>query len=241
MKPRIDKMVMTKQPLGKLIEDTSSMELPDKQGFKGKFVELQQVDPKRQVTDLFAASSGSREKEAVWTYLPYAGPFANAAQMEAWLRLCRDHPDFIFYAVYDTNTRQYVGMTSFCSIVPDMQRLEVGFIWYTPESQRTRINTESIYLMLCEAFDRLKYRRVEWKCDALNQPSRNAALRLGFRFEGIFRKHMIVNGRNRDTAWFAMTDLDWPAIKINMENWLYHSGEYFSLREANRPLVESDV
>ncbi len=123
-------------------------------------------------------------------------------------------------------------MTSFVNIVPDMQRLELGFIWYAPESQRSVVNTESIYLMLCEAFDRLKYRRVEWKCDSLNQPSRNAALRLGFCFEGIFRKHMIINGHNRDTAWFAMVDTDWTTDKPVVERWIYGSESYFSLREA---------
>lgn len=229
---------MDKQPVGEKIADTSPRQLPDKAGFKGEFVELHQVDPQGHLEALFAASSGDPQRESVWTYMPRSGPFAKRADMQAWLQWCHEHPEYIFYSVYDKAKQQYVGMTSFVSLVPEMQRLELGFIWYTPTSQRSKINTESIYLMLCEAFDRLKYRRVEWKCDSLNQPSRNAALRLGFSFEGVFRKHMFVNGHNRDTAWFAMVDTGWPEIKRNMERWLYQADSYFSLREANKPLLE---
>ena len=220
---------MSEQPVGEHVVDTATRDLPSRDGFKGEFVELRRIEPDTQVHDLYAASHGNPQKRSVWTYMPMSGPFHDAAAMHAWLARCGERSDYIFYSVYDKARGHYVGMTSFISIVPDMQRLEVGFIWYTPEVQRSKLNTESIYLMLCEAFDRLKYRRVEWKCDALNQPSRNAALRLGFHFEGIFRQHMIVNGRNRDTAWFAMTASDWPEIKHNLQDWLYHTKEYFSL------------
>lgn len=229
---------MTLRIIIEKVEDTSVRELPDKHGFSGRYVQLRELDPKRQAHDLFVASHGSKNKERIWTYMPLSGPFENQEHMENWLERCRDHPEFTFYSVYDLVRQHYVGMSSFVSIVPDMQRLEVGFVWYSPDSQQTKINTESIYLMLCEAFDRLKYRRVEWKCDSLNQASRNAALRLGFRFEGIFRKHMIVNGHNRDTAWFGMIDTDWVLIKPNIHQWLYGSGKYFSLREANKYFVE---
>ena len=115
-------------------------------------------------------------------------------------------------------------MVSFLNIVSDMRRLELGHLWYSPDSQRSNVNTEAIYLMLCEAFDRLKYRRVEWKCDSLNEKSRSAALRLGFKFEGTFRQHIIVKiRRNRDTAWYSMLDSEWTAIKKNMEMWLYQN------------------
>ena len=229
---------MTERKIGKRVKDTSMRGLPDKQGLDGKFVQLRQLNPQQQAHDLFDASHGSRDKDAIWMYMPLSGPFSNQDQMERWLERCLNHPEFIFYSVYDLVKQRYVGMTSFVSIVPDMQRLEVGFIWYAPDSQRTKVNTESIYLMLCEAFDRLKYRRVEWKCDSLNQPSRNAALRLGFCFEGVFRNHMIVNGHSRDTAWFAMTEADWALVKPNMQKWLYDSTKYFSLREANKSIVE---
>jgi RimJ/RimL family protein N-acetyltransferase len=101
-----------------------------------------------------------------------------------------------------------------------MRRLELGHIWYVPDAQRGRANTETAYLLLRQAFDVWGYRRAEWKCDALNERSRAAALRLGFTFEGVFRQHMIVKGRNRDTAWFAMLDADWPSRRAAMETWL---------------------
>lgn len=227
---------MQEQPVGFVVTDTTPRDLPTKAGLKGEHAELRQVDPVAHLDELFHASNGDEERASVWTYMPRSGPFNTPADMQQWLYWCAEHPEYIFYSVNDKQQQKLVGMTSFVSIVPEMQRLEVGFIWYTPASQRSKINTESIYLMLCEAFDRLKYRRVEWKCDSLNQPSRNAALRLGFQFEGIFRQHMFVNGRNRDTAWFAMIDTDWPAIKANLEKWLYHRGVYFSLTEANAAL-----
>ena len=108
-------------------------------------------------------------------------------------------------------------------IAADARRLELGNIWYGPEAQNTCANTEAAYLMLCEAFDCMAYRRVEWKCDALNERSRSAALRLGFTYEGLFRQHMIVKDRNRDTTWFAMLDTEWSRVKENMEQWLYHN------------------
>jgi RimJ/RimL family protein N-acetyltransferase len=133
-------------------------------------------------------------------------------------------------------------MVSFLNIVPDAYRLELGHIWYSPEAQRTKVNTETVYLMLCETFDRLKYRRVEWKCDALNERSRAAAERLGFKSEGIFRQHMIVKGRNRDTAWFSMLDREWPSIKKNMELWLYDNQEQkLSLRELNNEISSANI
>jgi RimJ/RimL family protein N-acetyltransferase len=186
--------------------------------------------------ELFAASHGSDQHLRLWTYM-FNGPFASAAAMGEWLGQCEASRDPLFFTVTTTETpARRVGMASFLSIVPAMRRLELGHIWYTPAVQRTAINSEAIYLMLAEAFDRRGYRRVEWKCDALNARSRAAALRLGFRFEGIFRQHMIIRGRNRDTAWFAMLDRDWPAVKANMERWLYQD-QTLSLTELNRPLV----
>jgi RimJ/RimL family protein N-acetyltransferase len=126
-----------------------------------------------------------------------------------------------------------VGVVSFMNIDPPMRRLELGNIWYVPAAQRTRANTEAAFLMLREAFDALGYRRVEWKCDALNRRSREAALRLGFAFEGVFHQHMIVKGRNRDTAWYAMLDRDWPRVRANMNRWLAEDPPP-SLRELSR-------
>ena len=130
------------------------------------------------------------------------GPFDSVQSMRRWLEVGAKSKDPLFFTVHHPESRRRVGMVSFLNIVSDMRRLELGHIWYSLGAQRSNVNTECVYLMLCEAFDRLKYRRVEWKCDSLNKRSRLAASRLGFQFEGIFRQHMIVKGRNRDTAWY---------------------------------------
>jgi len=135
--------------------------------------------------------------------------------------------------------KERVGVVSFLNIVLTMRTVELGHIWYSPLVQRTSVNTEVIYLMLVEAFDALNYRRVEWKCDSLNARSRAAALRLGFSFEGIFQQHMIIKGRNRDTAWFALLDKDWPVVRHNMETWLAAEAGSVSLRQLNQPLLRA--
>jgi RimJ/RimL family protein N-acetyltransferase len=201
----------------------------------GESVTLRPLDPTTDAEALYAVSHGDAATEALWTYMPY-GPFAEAGEMRAWLDDCAASNDPVFRAVLDVHGRP-CGMVSYLNIVPDHRRLELGHIWYGPAVQRTRINTEAIYLMLRESFDQLGCRRVEWKCDALNARSRAAALRLGLRFEGIFRHHMIVKGRNRDTAWFALVDTDWPAVKANMERWLCGGANGLSLTELNAPLV----
>jgi RimJ/RimL family protein N-acetyltransferase len=174
------------------------------------------LDSDADVDDLYNGSHGSPEVEALWTYMAY-GPFAGREAMLEWLRTCAPTSDPLFLTVYERETGVRVGMVSFLNIRPAMRVLELGHIWYVPRVQGSGVNTEAVYLMLCEAFDLLGYRRVEWKCDSLNARSRAAALKLGFSFEGFFRQHMIVKGRNRDTAWFAMLDGEWPEAKARLE------------------------
>jgi RimJ/RimL family protein N-acetyltransferase len=143
--------------------------------------------------------------------------------MQQWLKIRAKSKDPLFFTVHHRESKCRVGMVSFLNVASDMQRLELGHIWYSLDAQRSSVNTEAIYLMLCEAFDRLKYRRVEWKCDSLNERSRSAAKRLGFQFEGVFKQHMIVKGRNRDTAWYSLLDNEWVNIKKNMQVWLYQN------------------
>ena len=157
---------------------------------------------------LYPATHGSPEAEAVWTYMPY-GPFHDEGAMAEWLDRLAGSADPRFFAV--TLDGIPVGVVSYLNAVTTDRRIEIGHIWYAPAAQRTRANTEVAYLLLRRAFEELGNRRVEWKCDALNARSRAAAERLGFTFEGIFRQHMIVKGRNRDTAWFSMLDREWPA------------------------------
>jgi RimJ/RimL family protein N-acetyltransferase len=180
---------------------------------------LRPVRPAQDVSELYACSHGSPEKEALWTYMAY-GPFASPTRMERWLEKCARSRDPLFFTLRIPTSRRAVGMTSFLNIVPGWRRLELGHIWLAPEVQRSRVLTEMVHLMLRHTFEDLRYRRAEWKCDSLNERSRNAALRLGFRFEGVFRQHMIIKERNRDTAWFALCDSEWKGVGAAQRRWL---------------------
>jgi RimJ/RimL family protein N-acetyltransferase len=186
---------------------------PSRVALHGSVVTLEPIDPGRHAEGLFTAGHGSPAADSLWTYMPY-GPFADATEMRAWLETLATSADPLFFAV--VRGARPIGMTSFLNVDPSMRRLELGHIWYGPADQRTGANTEACLLMLRWAFE-AGYRRVEWKCDALNVRSRAAAERLGFRFEGIFRRHMIVKGRNRDTAWFSMLDEEWPQVRPRLE------------------------
>ncbi|MBA3690917.1 MAG: GNAT family N-acetyltransferase [Actinobacteria bacterium] len=185
---------------------------PPRAVLRGAFVTLEPIDPSRHAEGLFGAGHGSPAAETLWTYMPY-GPFADVASMRAWLQTLRASEDPLFFAVLRDG--RPVGMTSFLNVDTTMRRLEIGHIWYGPAAQRTEANTEACLLMLGWAFD-AGYRRVEWKCDALNARSRVAAERLGFVFEGVFRRHMIVKGRNRDTAWYALLDDQWRDVRVRL-------------------------
>jgi len=157
--------------------------------------------------------------EGLWEHLPY-GPFAGQAEFTAWLEQRAASADPLFYAVVEWESMRALGMASYMRIKPDNGVIEIGHIWFAPELQRTRKATEAIFVLAKTAFDDLGYRRLEWKCDSLNLTSRRAAERFGFTYEGIFRQHMIVKGRNRDTAWFSMTDGEWPLRRAAFEAWL---------------------
>jgi RimJ/RimL family protein N-acetyltransferase len=186
---------------------------PSRVALRGSFVTLEPIDPGRHADGLFAAGHGSPAAESLWTYMPY-GPFPDAAGMRVWLETLADSEDPLFFAVLRDG--RPIGMTSFLNVDTAMRRVELGHIWYGPADQRTEANTESCLLMLRWAFE-AGYRRVEWKCDALNERSRVAAERMGFRFEGVFRRHMIVKGRNRDTAWFSLLDEEWPQVRLRLQ------------------------
>ena len=207
------------RPVGASV-GTTPAQRPARAPLEGRFVSLVPVDPEVHAHELFASShDGSEEAARMWTYMAY-GPWPDESSMRVWLDALPASDDPLFFAVIDRPTGEAVGIVTMMSIDPAMRHLELGNIWYSPRAQRTRANTESVYLMLKEAFDMLGNRRVEWKCDALNARSRAAAERLGFTFEGIFRQHMIIKERNRDTAWYAMLDHEWPAIRANFEAWL---------------------
>jgi RimJ/RimL family protein N-acetyltransferase len=192
---------------------------PSREAIVGRYVRLEPVDPARHAGDLFELSHGVQGDPAIWTYMGY-GPFADFASFETWLVERAASKDPLFYAVIDSATGRAAGMASYLRMAPADGVIETGHIWFTPLLQRTRQATEAIFLMARYAFDTLGNRRFEWKCNARNAPSRSAAQRFGFTFEGIFRQHMVIKGRNRDTAWYAMTDRDWPGIKAAFEAWL---------------------
>lgn len=189
---------------------------PQRRPLAGRHVRLEPVDPARHTGDLHALSVGAPR---LWTYLGY-GPFADAAAFRQWFESCVPQQDPLFFAVIDAATGRASGMVSYLRIAPATGVIEIGHIWFAPALQRTRQATEAIFLLMRHAFDDLGYRRLEWKCDSLNAASRRAAARFGFTFEGVFRQHMIVKGRNRDTAWFAILDGEWPAIRAGFERWL---------------------
>jgi RimJ/RimL family protein N-acetyltransferase len=191
---------------------------PTRTAIDGDLVRLEVLDPERHAASLFA-SSHVPGAEDLWQHLPY-GPFASQAEFTTWLEQRAASADPLFFAVIDWKSMRAVGMASFLRIEPQHGVIEIGHIWFAPELQRTRKATEAIFLLAKTAFDDLGYRRLEWKCDSLNLPSWRAAERFGFTYEGIFRQHMIVKGRNRDTAWFSMTDGEWPARKAAFEAWL---------------------
>jgi RimJ/RimL family protein N-acetyltransferase len=197
------------------VVDLKPVPLPRKEVVEGRYVRLAPVDPARHAEDLFSLS---RDNPEIWTYLGY-GPFADLSVFRAWLTERAAQTDPLFVTIVDTATGRASGMASYLRMTPTDGVIEIGHIWFVPAIQRTRQATEAIFLLMREAFA-LGYRRLEWKCNALNAPSRRAALRFGFTFEGIFRQHMIIKGRNRDTAWFAMMDHEWPAVRAGFERWL---------------------
>ncbi len=194
---------------------------PKKKELTGRYISLTALEPQADSLLLYPQTHGEPERERVWTYLGY-GPFADVAAMAAWMEACGESKDPLFYVVRDNETLEALGMVSFLNIDASHRRIELGHIWYAPTAQRTRANSEAAYLMLSEVFA-LGYRRAEWKCDALNEKSRAAAQRLGFGYEGTFRQHIIVKGRNRDTAWFSIVDGEWPEKKRRLEKWLYEN------------------
>lgn len=205
----------TKPAFGRPVPDWTPPRRPDAEWMEGRFVRLELLDADRHAADLFRANSVD---DAMWNYLPY-GPFTSSATYHRWVRDMAGQPDPVFYALRDRATGHCGGVASYLRIFPEAGTIEVGHIALAKMLQRTPAATEAMYLMMRWAFE-AGYRRYEWKCDALNLPSRRAAERLGLSYEGVFRQATVVKGRNRDTAWFAAIDSEWPALKVAFETWL---------------------
>jgi len=185
---------------------------------QGRLCHLEPIDIDAHAGDLFAAFSENRD-QANWTYMPY-GPFATEAELRSWIFSTCLSDDPCFFSVIDKATAKAVGVASYLRIEPGVGVIEVGHIHFSPLMQGKPISTEAMYLMMRQVFDVWGYRRYEWKCDALNQPSCNAAQRLGFLFEGVFRQATMYKQRNRDTAWYSILDREWATAKAVFVSWL---------------------
>lgn len=183
----------------------------------GRHCRIERLDARRHLDALFAVILD--DEPSAWTYMPY-GPFDSKAAFQSWLETACTQSDPYYYAIVDVATSTAKGFASYLRIEPNAGVIEVGSIYFSRALRRSVTATEAMYLMMRHAIEYLGYRRYEWKCDALNAPSRKAAERLGFTFEGIFRQATIYKGRNRDTAWFSIVDCEWPDIKRALEGWL---------------------
>ncbi len=206
------------QIVGPVVNGWLAAQFPSTEPMVGEYCRVERLDPEHHAAPLFEANN-TDPTGANWTYLPY-GPYPELDEYRAWVASAAATDDPMFFAVVDHSTGQAIGVTSFLRISIDDGSIEVGNINYSPLLQRTRMGTEAMYLMMVRAFDDWGYRRYEWKCNALNAPSMAAARRLGFTYEGTHRKAKVVKGRNRDTAWFSITDDEWGPIKQRFLRWL---------------------
>ncbi|MCP5169569.1 MAG: GNAT family N-acetyltransferase [Hahellaceae bacterium] len=205
------------QPIGNPLPHWKAPAFPPHRSMTGRFCRLEPLDAHRHGGHLWVANAQDLD-DSNWTYLPY-GPFAGIDDYQQWLETSAASKDPQFYAIIDLATEKAVGVASYLRIEPAQGCIEVGHLSFSPLLQGKTAATEAMYLMMANAFT-LGYRRYEWKCDALNAPSRRAALRLGFSFEGIFRQAVITKGRNRDTAWFSVIDREWPECQKAFKRWL---------------------
>jgi len=210
----------SKLPIGQ-VTDPRPAKRPEKVVLHGRLVDLVPLDPLSHGESLFQLTRGT-DNEHLWTYLS-RGPFTDRKEFDAYLQELAAPDDPMCFAIVEARSAGAVGWTSYMRIEPAHRVIEVGNVMFSPALRRTAGATEAVYLMARNAFEVLGYRRLEWKCNALNAASRRAALRFGFSFEGVFRQHMVVKGRSRDTAWFSMIDAEWPKRREAFETWLQPS------------------
>ncbi|WP_458789842.1 GNAT family N-acetyltransferase [Yoonia sp. MH D7] len=206
------------QPIGDDVTFWVTCPRPPQTPLMGAYCDVVPLNAQIHGDALFAAF-GADEAGAMWTYLSN-GPFIDRAPFDTFLTSAQDSTDPLFYAIINKISGQAEGFASFLRITPATGVVEVGFIAMSPQLQKTRVATEAIFLMMSHVFDDLGYRRVEWKCDNLNGPSKTAARRFGFTFDGMFPQATIYKGRNRDTAWFSILDKDWEQISGGFHAWL---------------------
>ena len=220
------------QPIGRALPGFQPPPRPPRAPLAGRWCRVEPLSAAAHAADLWNAYAEDAEGR-VWTYLA-SGPFRSDAEFAAFVGSREPSSDPLFYAIVDADTGRAAGMASYLRIEPAHGSIEVGHLAFAPRLQRTRAATEAMYLMMWQAFG-LGYRRYEWKCDALNAPSRRAAERLGFRHEGTFRQATVYKGRNRDTAWYSIIDAEWPAQAARFEAWL-DPGNFDAAGRQRRPL-----
>ena len=205
------------QLVGFSVEGWGGCTFPPHREIIGRYCRLEPLNIEKHAQQLYDAHTANRN-DADWTYLPY-GPFDTFEAYRDWLSTVETTKDPQFYAVFDLIRQKALGVASYLRINPTSASIEVGHIHFAPALRQTPMATEAMFLMMQRAFE-LGYRRYEWKCDSLNEPSRAAALRFGFRYESLFRQATMYKGRNRDTSWFSIIDSEWPALKMAYEAWL---------------------
>jgi RimJ/RimL family protein N-acetyltransferase len=205
-------------PLGERL-DWKPVPAPTSISLRGAHVLVRPVDAESDAVPLFCISHPPDGDPSIWTYLP-DGPYESPDRLRQMLAFAETSEDPLCFTLVRIADERPLGFASYLRITPELGVIEIGHIWFGVPLQRTTAATEAIYLLARHAFEDLGYRRLEWKCNALNAASRRAAERFGFTFEGVFHKHMVVKGRNRNTAWYAITDDEWPAIKRGFEAWL---------------------
>ena len=229
------------QPIGFPLPRWKIPAVPPREPMEGRFCRLEPLDQDRHAAALFEANAADEQGKG-WTYMAY-GPFKTLESYRAWMgtQCLGDEP--LFFAIVDKANGRPAGVASYLRITPGSGSIEVGHIHYSPDLKRRPAATEAMYLLMKRAFE-LGYRRYEWKCDALNAASRAAAQRLGLSFEGIFRQATVYKGRNRDTAWYAAIDAEWPELRAAYQTWLDPGNfdgmgqQYTRLAELTRPILK---
>jgi RimJ/RimL family protein N-acetyltransferase len=223
------------QPIGPLVPEWAPRSLPPRHPIEGRYCVLEPLDAARHADDLYAAYALAPDARD-WTYLFVERP-ADLASARAYVERAAQSTDPLHFAVVDRQSGRAVGTLALMRIDPAHGAIEVGSVTFSPLLKQTPMSTEAQYLLMKLAFDQLGYRRYEWKCDNFNEPSKRAAARLGFQFEGIFRQAIVYKGRSRDTAWFSIVDSEWPALRTAFERWL--APENFDAEDKQRMALDS--
>lgn len=224
------------------LHDWKPVSVPDLGLVEGRFVRVSRYESAQDCKALFAAICGE-DNDDLWDYIPF-GPLSSIEELDAILKMLAESRGFYTHVLRDVVSNEVLGMASYMRVRPEAGSVEVGCIIFSKKLQKTPAASEAMYLMARYLFEELGYRRYEWKCDSANAGSQKAALRLGFTAEGMFRQDLVVKGRNRDTCWFSMLDIEWPKIKQAFELWLAEDNfdeqqqQRKSLTNIRAPLAE---